>query len=200
MIRQLITFSNDNDQAQAASHSFYLIDSFKDTFEYYKKYKSNLLDRCADSKLQEMEVLEFLDNLGFPLNEPGTILYRNMIIKAMHHLNGTDDFGNSLSREQLLKQMKNPYSQFYVEVARSDLDIGIKTFHAYVQHSIRNINYSDADTALLFNFYSNFSKDMDCGEAALIIAEYINTLKANNDKTAIKQFIKLPIGKTQFDN
>lgn len=198
-MNQLITFSNDSEHMQTISNSYYLKESFTHTFEHYKKYKLNMLDGYSNEILQEMEVLEILEALGFPMDEAGTILYKNMIIKAMHHLNGIDDFGNSISRDQLLEQMKKPFSQFYMEVARSDLDIGIKTFHAHVQQSIRNSSHTNSDTALLFDFYSNFSKNTDCGEAAFWIADYINSMKIAKEKIAVKQIVKKP-GNMKFSN
>lgn len=200
MIKNLNVFANDKERMQFASIGYYLKDSFNNSFNCYKKYKLNLLDNCSEDTIQDMEVLGFLERLGFSIEEAGTILFKNMIIKAMHHLNGTDDFGKSISREQLLQQMKNPFSQFYVEVARSDLDIGIKTFHANVQQSIENVYLSNSDTALLFDVYSNFSKSTNYGEVALIIAEYISNTKNNQDKAVIKQFTMLPINNMQISN
>lgn len=199
MIKNLSVFANERERVQFASIGYYLKDSFSNSFDCYKKYKLNLLDVCSEDTLQDMEVLSFLERLGFSVEETGTILYKNMIIKAMHHLNGTDDFGKNISREQLLQQMKNPFSQFYVDVARSDLDIGIKTFHANVQQSIENIRFSRSDTALLFDVYSNFSKNTNYGEAAFIIAEYITNTKSNQDKV-VKQITMLPINNMQISN
>lgn len=200
MIKNLTVFANDKERMQFASIGYYLKDSFINNFNCYKKYKSNLLDGFSEDTLQDMEVLEFLERLGFSIEESGTILYKNMIIKAMHHLNGTDDFGKSISRDQLLQQMKNPFSQFYVEVARSDLDIGIKTFHANVQQAVENVRLSNSDTALLFDVYSNFSKNTNYGEAALIIAEYMTGIKQNQEKPVIKQITMLPINNIKVSN
>lgn len=200
MIKNLSVFANDNERMQFASIGYYLKDSFNNSFDCYKKYKLNLLDECSEDTLQDMEVLNFLERLGFSIEEAGTILYKNMIIKAMHYLNGTDDFGKSISRDQLLQQMKNPFSQFYVGVARSELDIGIKTFHANVQQSIENMRLSNSDTALLFDVYSNFSKNTDYGEAALILAEYITNTKKNQDRPVIKQVTMLPINNIKVSN
>ena len=201
MIQNLNVFADDSEHVQFFSNGYYLKESFEPIVNTYKKYKLNLLDNgCYHDKIQDMQTLQFLEKLGFSTEEAGTILYKNMIVKALHHLNGTDDFGKSISREQLLEQMKKPFSQFYIEVARNDLDLGIKTFHAHVQQSIQNVRFSNSDTALLFDVYSNFSKSTDYGEAALIMAEYITNSKENQDKAVIKQITMLPVNNMKVSN
>ena len=100
----------------------------------------------------------------------------NVIIPATFfspYLDGTDDFGNSIDRTQLLDELRSPFSQFYFDIARNELDVGVKTFHSYIEHALESVQYENADAALLFEIYSNFSKETDYGEHALIIAEHI---------------------------
>jgi hypothetical protein len=100
-----------------------------------------------------------------------------MIVKASRYLDGVDDFGRPISREELLQELQSPFSQFYFDVARNDLDIGLKTFHSYIEHALESVDYGKADTTLLLDIYSNFSKETDYGEHALMIAEYVRNAK-----------------------
>lgn len=162
------------------SHGYFLR-AFKDDKRDFMNYKLNSLYNVSEERIQEMEILEMLEKLGFPVQDVGTYFFKNMIVKAIHHLDGVDDFGNSISQERLLREMKSPYSQFYVDVARNDLDIGIKTFHLHIEHTLSYVNYVDTDATLLFEIYSNFSKETDYGEHAFIIAKHMKALKQKDD-------------------
>ena len=197
MIKNLNVFSDDKERSQYFTGRYYLKEEFSENIEFYQKNKLNLLGDVSESVLQEMQILEILEKLGFPLDSNGTHLYKNMILKAIHHLHGFDDFNNPISKNELLAQMKNPFSQFYTDVARNDLDIGLKTFHANVELAIEDIRYSRADTVLLFDIYSNFSKNTDYGEAALIIGEYITNKATKENKGVIKQITMIPANNIQ---
>lgn len=134
----------------------------------------------SSDRLKEMQILDVLSNLKFPMDEDGTYLYKCMIVKAMKYLDGLDSFGNYISEEDLLAQMQNKYSQFYLETARYDLDLGIKTFHRIVESTFQKVNYAYVEPALLFEIYGDFSEEANYGQHALIIAKYVKEL--NDDK------------------
>jgi len=76
---------------------------------------------------------------------------------------------------ELVSQLRNHFSQFYIEVARIELDMGLKTFHNYVENALGEVNYSKADPILLEQILSNNSTDIDYGDLAFIIGTYIKT-------------------------
>lgn len=153
----------------------------------YMNYKLGNLENFSEERLHDMEILSILDGLGFPMDNIGTYLYKNMIVKVVHHLGGTDSFGQAISQDKLLQQLKSPFSQFYFDVARNDLDMGIKTFHSYIEGMLENVNYENAEPTLLFEVYSNFSEETDYGEHAFIIGKYVST---TSKKEVGNQYIK----------
>ncbi|MBO5121385.1 MAG: hypothetical protein J6C28_06850 [Bacilli bacterium] len=140
----------------------------------YAKYKSGSSEGFSEERVEQMEVLNVLEKLSFPMDEVGTYFFKDMIVKAKRYLNGTDDFGREISQEELLQELQDPFSQFYFDLARNELDIGLKTFHTTIEHALESVDYEKADTTLLLEIYSNFSKETDYGEHALMIAKHMN--------------------------
>ena len=149
----------------------------------YTIYKSGSTENLTDEKLQEMQVLDSLFKLGFPKDDEGTFLYKSMIMKAIHHLDGYDDIGQEISEEELQNQMQQPFSQFYLDAARNDLDIGIKTFHAYICHALRNVDYACVEPKVLSDIYGNFSEEADYGKHAFVIAKRIHDRSKKNENS-----------------
>lgn len=193
MIKNLNIFANADERNSFLYYQYSIRDKVNPTINFYHKYKEGCFEVLSEDILPKMEVLDFLEKLGFSIDNPGTYLYKDMVVKAMDYLNGTDNFGNSISRDELLQQMKKPFSQFYTDVARNNLDIGIKTFHAYVEQAIENISYANADAGLLFEVYSNFSQHSDYGEYAFAIALCIAEKEKSNKKGSVKQITMTPI-------
>ena len=160
----------------------------------YAKYKLGCCESISEDRLQHMEILSVLERLNFPMDEIGTYFFKDMIVKAVRYLDSRDDFGNYVSQDTLLQELKSPYSQFYFDLARNEKDIGVKTFHTCIENSLANINYNKADTTLLYEIYSNFSKNGNYGEHAYAISRYIK--KARENKSGY-QYTIVPTVNTQ---
>ena len=87
------------------------------------------------------------------------------------------------SEEELQNQMQQPFSQFYLDAARNDLDIGIKTFHAYICHALRNVDYACVEPKVLSDIYGNFSEEADYGKHAFVIAKRIHDRSKKNENS-----------------
>lgn len=182
--------------SKESSFSGFLLNLVYEDKQDYEKYKLGSLEDNSEDKLQQMEVLSVLEKLSFPMGEVGTYFFKDVIIKTMRYLDGTDDFGNSINTSELLGELQSPYSQFYFDIARNELDIGVKTFHSYIEHALESVQYENADAALLFEIYSNFSKETDYGEHALIIAEHIRNAKrkAEGYQYTLISSVKVQVG------
>lgn len=164
MERQKVLFLQGLDYALAFSYQDY-----KD-YQLYKEFK---LEKMSELRELEMKTLEILDQLGFPMDEVGTYLYKNMVVRVaeeMKNINTRTQIRNSVD---MLLQMKQPYSQFYLDVARNDLDIGIKTFHAYVQKALEKVDENKENESLIYQIYGNIENNIDYGEQAFILGSYI---------------------------
>ena len=165
---------DNKDRGDCLTYNFRISDMRTSDFIDYAVYEAGSTEKFSEEKLQEMQVLEKLYNLGFPRDHSGTYLYKAMIMKALHHLNGFDDIGLPISEEQLLEQMESPFSQFYLETARYDLDIGIKTFHSCIQDALDEVEYADVDSDVISDIYGDFSEDTNYGKHAFVIAKRIH--------------------------
>lgn len=170
-----------SNSSKESSFSGFLLNLVYEDKQDYANYKLGSLEDNSKDKLQQMEVLSVLERLSFPMNEVGTYFFKDVIMKTIRYLDGTDDFGNSIDTSKLLEELKSPYSQFYFDIARNELDVGVKTFHSYIEHALESVQYENADAALLFEIYSNFSKETDYGEHALIIAEHLRNAKRKTE-------------------
>ena len=185
-MQNLSDFSKKQRAGESAFTRGYFLGLMTDDRDDYKKYQAGCLEGVSEDKLLEMEVLSVLDRLSFPLQDVGTYLFKDMIVKAIQELDGYDAFGNVITEDELLHQMRQPFSQFYVDVARNELDMGIKTFHTHIERTLEDVDYKKADVSLLYEIYSNFSNETDYGEHAFIIAKHMR----NTNKKKAPQFKK----------
>ena len=187
---QKLKSNNGNDSIYSGFFHSYAYEERRD----YEKYKSGSLDELSEDRLVQMEVLDVLEKLSFPMDKMGTYLYKDMIVKVMRYLNGVDDLGHDISEQELLQELKSPFSQFYFDLARNEMDIGLKTFHSHIEHALESVDYGNADTTLLQEIYSNFSEETDYGEHALLIGKHI---KKKKGKKTEYQYTLLPASMRQ---
>lgn len=164
---------------------------------FYWIYGNNYEELLSGMPAQDVEVLDILFKLGFPKDERGTYCYKDMIVQAIHHLDGFDVRHDPISEDELLKQMQSKYSQFYFDIARNDLDIGIKTFHTYINHALSSVDYACVDPSVLSEIYGDFSEEADYGKHAFVIAKNIygrtNADKMSNTQASAVQYVKTAI-------
>lgn len=168
-----------NNSKESVYSGFFNSCAYEDKRDY-EKFKSGSLDELSEERLVQMEILAMLEKLSFPMDSLGTYLYKDVICKTMHYLDGKDNWGRAINEAELLQELKNPYSQFYFDLARNELDIGLKTFHSHIEYTLESVDYGKVDTTLLQEVYSNFSLETDYGEHALIIGKHIKNKKGKN--------------------
>lgn len=101
----------------------------------YLNYKKGMLNIETTDQMLEIMILNLLEKNGFSIDELGTFLYKDIIKKVMECLEKTN-----VKEEELLKDLSNAYSQFYFDLSRNDRDMGLKTFHDYIQSAIYKMN------------------------------------------------------------
>ena len=111
----------------------------------YTKIKG--IDDKSDVQKINIEIIDLLRNLGFSLEMEGTYLLADVVMAAYIFLynaieNGTD---YNLYYSYLQRLMKNPYSQFYFDLARNEHAMGTTTMHnrinsAYLERKKEHIN------------------------------------------------------------
>lgn len=170
----------------------YALYGIKEDIEDLKKYKQNNLENISIERIQEMKILALLEKLGYPMNEVGTYLYKHMIIKIVKYLDKGITKEDKNGYKELIIELKNCYSNFYLELARFELDMGIKTFHQYIIETISKIDYSKIDLDIYNKVFGNINREVDYGEQAFILGSYITknleqkTINDENKKDILK--------------
>lgn len=180
------------------SYAVYVSDSDRKIFS---KYKDGILEDISDEKKREMEVLLLLERLGYPMDELGTYLYKNMIIEVVKHLDKVSTRQGIINCKYFIAKLKDSFSDIYLNLARFELEMGIKTFHKNVLEAISKIDYSKADPNLLYTIFSKIPKEIDYAEQAFVLGSYISgklELKAELEKVEelevpkVKKLVNMP--------
>lgn len=145
----------------------------RDTFVAHKKGKELNLN---EQRQMELDILKLLNELGYPMDEIGTYLYKNVIIKVVENLN------EGMEYENVLIGLINPYSQFYLDLARFDLDMGVKTFHTYITEAKNKIDNNKINENLKENILGISNQPLDNGVKSLLIASYVQNNLLNQQK------------------
>lgn len=65
----------------------------------------------------------------------GTIYFKDMIVSIIENiLSFSSLYGKEM--KELLENIRNPYSQFYLDLARNKNDLGINTFNQFIRQAI----------------------------------------------------------------
>jgi len=126
------------------------------------------------AQVQDEQVLYLLEKLGYPMELIGTILYKELILHLINELESDNDYGSDIEEKKifLCEDVKKYFSHTYHDVARNDNDIGIRSFHSYIEEMLGRIDYLNADEELVKKIYGAYDREIDYGENALILALY----------------------------
>lgn len=139
----------------------------------YAKYKAGVEQEWSDSDARSMQVLSILDGLGYPMEELGTYLYKEVITEICDSLKGITGKRSDMAKcKDLLTQLNNGFSQFYHNVAREYLDMGVTSFHLYIQQAIEKINYEKIDLDLSYQIFGADPTEQNYGLQAFQLAAY----------------------------
>ena len=107
----------------------------------YQEYKKGKITNFSKETIQSMNLLDILQKLGYPMDELGTYLYKDLILEVYKRLDKKDNY------KELLDELNNPFSSLYHYVAREEKELGIKPFHQCIEQAIeeRKINNKQID-------------------------------------------------------
>lgn len=132
----------------------------------YTNYKQNKNFFVMPKSQEHMQILEMLEQLGFSMAEVGTYYFKELIIRIVELLNQ-----GLLSEDQISDFLEQPFSQLYFDVARNDLDIGIKSFNEYVNFAFGEIDINNANQELLDKIIEKMDTAVSNRQLPLVIAQ-----------------------------
>jgi len=170
----------------------YAVFSAKEDDLKYKEYKKGNKEELSEYELKEMETISILERLGYPLDELGTYLYKEVVMYAHEKI---DKLGrkNKEEAEDLLESMNDAYSSFYYIIAREDLEISIRKFHLFIGQAIDKIDNEKIDGKLAEKIFGKNPVESNYGEQAFKIASYMSSkymIKYSNQK--VKKLPNMP--------
>ncbi len=166
---------SQNENILMISHglSFAIYVANKDR-DKYAKFKVGEEQELSDCDSKSMKVLSILDGLGYPMDELGTYLYKEVITEVCDSLKGiTGKRADMKKCKYLLAQLNNAFSQFYHHIAREYLEMGVKAFHLYIQQTIEKINYDAINLDLSYQIFGANPIEQNYGLQAFQLATYI---------------------------
>lgn len=152
-----------------------LYDDMYDTYQQYKRGDySTKINKKAE---QDLDVLYILENLGYGTNQTGTYLLKDMVTYAIEKM--LKSKGKVEEICQIRKEMKEPYSQFYMDIARSDRDMGLKSFHTFV--NLAHANRRNIKKSMVKRTEIIPSKDEPEDQAFKVALYYIQEKELHHD-------------------
>lgn len=126
---------------------YWLVD-IKQTSDLYKKYvdsKNNSKEETEKLDEKQVKFLSVLDKLGFPMNEVGTYLYKDVLMSTYDEIMSFSKEDASEKAEYLLEELNDKYSNLYHMIAREEYDIGNNVFHYYITKAFGMRDFSKVD-------------------------------------------------------
>ncbi len=164
-IRKLSTAEQLNYILTGVDYSYFI--AFNSYTDYNQYREGNAKETTS------VKILSLLDNLGYPMDELGTYLYKELIENIIERIKNVNTFEEIKECREYLKDLRKEYSQTYHSIAREDLELGISSFHEYIREALSKVDYSKADMNLIKKLYSRSGYNLDYGEQAFLFASYI---------------------------
>ena len=137
--------------------------------ELYNNLKEGMSFVPSKNESRDIEILSILEKLGYPMDDLGTYLYKDVIVEVCNIINEGEITSNN-KRRKLIARLNDGYDEIYKQIASEDKEIGCKTFHSYIEGAIKDIDETRTDTSLAEKIYCD--KDITYGTAAFRIADY----------------------------
>ena len=142
--------------------------------ERYEKFKAGEEQELLPGDIKSIEILTILEGLGYPLDELGTYLYKEVIAEVCDSLKGVTGKRDDMDRcRDLLDCLNNGYSAYYVRIAQDYLEMGVESFHLYIQKAIEKINNEAIDWNLSCKIFGPDPMDQNYGLQAFQLATYM---------------------------
>lgn len=158
---------NEKRPANVWNDISYAILLSKADFKLYDRYKNGDAISLNEYQTTEMKILSILERLGYPMDELGTYLYKEVVMSAYNEMMENNNTDN------LKKEVNSRYSNFYHMIARDYYEMGVKSFHSYIEKACSKKIEEKKDYMLIDRIFSQDELESNYGNKALIIASYM---------------------------
>lgn len=157
----------------------------KDDKDKYDKYKKGAFVSDKKYDYKNMYILSLLEGLGFSMDELGTYLYKELILEVEEQLEKSSGESSIDSYKKLYDQLNNINSNLYAWVYSDYLEMGKKTYMAYLNRAFEKIDLSKVDKNIQMSLFGNEEQSdyayetIQLGMQALIYDEYSKEQASN---------------------
>lgn len=142
----------------------------------YETYKKEELTQEIDKCMLDINILVLLERLGFPMNQLGTYLYKDVIKEVVDLLEKKED------EATLISYLTNAYSSIYLWVSKDDKEMGLKSFHSLIIEAINQINTNIIDKKLVIDVFGFDNTELNYGLLAYKLGKYVNNVNIMTNK------------------
>lgn len=150
--------------------------------ERYSKYKENKGKGAFLPERMDIHILELLERIGFPMEEKGTYLYKELILEVYEKIQ------SGVEEKELLSELKDKFSNIYTYVSQEWLEINQVRYLNYLEDATKKIQYRTSDKKLARKLYKSVNPTKDYGVLAYKIAKYYQLVQKENKRVAIGRF------------
>lgn len=140
--------------------------------EAYEKSKKGELEEISEIQERDIKILRILEGLGYPMDELGTYLYKDVIAEAYEKVKDVSSRRDMDKCRELMASLNDAYSDFYRWIARDDKEMGVKSFHFYIGEAISKIDDNSIDKELAIKVFGSNPEDLNYGLQAFQLACY----------------------------
>ena len=140
--------------------------------EVYEKSKKGELEEISEIQERDIKILRILEGLGYPMDELGTYLYKDVIAEAYEKVKDVSSRRDMDKCRDLMASLNDAYSDFYRWIARDDKEMGVKSFHFYIGEAISKIDDDSIDKELAIKVFGSNPEDLNYGLQAFQLACY----------------------------
>lgn len=170
--------------------SFAMYEANKDK-ENYIKFKNGQTDEFSETTMRDMNLLKILERLGYSIDELGTYLYKDVIAETYEKLKGASSRNDMDRCREIMSSLTDAFSGFYRYIAREWKEMGVKTFHLYIQKAIDGIEYDEVDVELAEKIFGDNPEEQNYGVQAFQIAAYaVKKYSFDNTKEYKRPLVK----------
>jgi hypothetical protein len=142
--------------------------------EMYEKSKEGKLEETSETQERDIRILSLLEGLGYPMNELGTYLYKDVIANIFEIVKGVSKRDDMNKYRELIASLNDAYSNFYRWIARDDKEMGITSFHLYIEQAINKIDEKAINKELAVKVFGSNPEDINYGLQAFQLACYVS--------------------------
>lgn len=148
MVKSVLSYSQIEQLEMVLHGTDFAMHEANNDKEIYEKYLKDETFKLNENQKEDICLLNMLKDLGFSLDELGTYLYKD-VIKEVSNVLKSEEKNEIELKKSLLSELNNSYSNFYRWIARDDKEIGVTTFHLYIQKAIENLSEITVEDELL---------------------------------------------------